>query len=1664
MKKRLRLISAIIILSMIFPNFLGIIQPVFAAENPINVYIDESSYNKSAGTIKINWEAVPNIDSCSIIYHVPNGTSYSEIEVTGSVGSPNSQIDLAKNTATISNIKNDIIYDFEVIITDGNGETYSGKQYFLAQISVFAEQVNQQSVDVIGGGVESGVYPAIKLSWNMPKIYVYNNVTLTGSMKYANDSQALTMLDQSIEKMNFAFNINESSKKSLASVKVDWDTTDSKYKATVSNDEDSDRFANVKWDEANGQYSFYLLGVKDYDTLIPSMDDIRSNTVDPVTKLATLPKGIGSGEYQNVLPHQEILPGTIYKINMNSTFYDGSKEYVDVYSLTYGTIYNPLMGTTDYTYTPVRFQLTKDSSNVVYVGIHRVNSGDLNMPDLYYDILTSNVASSQDSSWTSRKTLRDVNFQGKYAITGITGINPKNTFYYKVVVKSDGAADRIQSLMMPYTMQDDTARPPVPNRILVTGVSLVLPPAGVDDASSDVTISWDKPSNWDQIKSKDLANDVYYHFLLSISEKDLNISPNPTLEANGKKYGTYASKYRLVKYVSANSDNIKVSADGTKLYYTLKGYELFTWENPNGDTQPISNPDNYPDYLLPNKTYYLQMYTTLSADKGELSDGSKMSEKSLAVSFTTLAPEGRDVPTPNYLEWVKTTINPSTETKPAIDATIDIRFDAPNIDWKHYTSNTDTTNNKVIYDLYMSTNSDPYDFHMIGSTGSAGDVQFSKQVLKDITWFNATINKFTGDNNTRFGNTLSPNTTYYFMVKVRLIIVDKDLKETEKKSIGTVLLPVTTPRGEATIPDTSALKPVAPTDFAIALDENGNPMVDGQSVTFEWTANESAAYYNLIATSKKVKADTPVTDSSIAEDAIYKSFISNLGDKDRDGDSNKLTLNPNNSTLPKNFSYDSATKKCRYKIDTWLYPNKIYYFSLRSELVDTAKAETKSSVWVSIPVTTSLIESPTKLQVVNACELAFYWIDSMPQMTAENYSISIKASGDSNYTLLSKSQYTIVKHDSVYYGRTTPAAKLKPNTQYSIKIVRTTDNAVLSTINKSTRDDYYQIDVKWQGHAKDAYSDFEIAIRTEDDSDYTVLNNKRDLEQYVDISTHTYSYYIEKDNSNLGNNYYIFNARIKSADVTLPDGTKVNRPLNPNTKYYIKVRAVKTDSSNLTLVTPSKYVGPVDTRTEFNQDDYDDTDKNTNISAKFLDMIGKLEQDIVWDISKQNGVANKVLVKDDKLIDLLEGFGYYSCTIDMSQSAAYINNDEVYLSKDILKAMKANDRSIIIKTKNAEYTIRPDTFDIDAMEEFKSAKAVKGSQDVYLKIGNVQSTNIVPNAPANTTSSSKMSALSAQAITSKQTSTSINSLIKDKLYNDKTGIVQKKLAIIKNPNNPYLEKDAQEVNKYLNQLYEEVKSEISFYIEDTLNGAGYTAGLLADKFNISKFSSPMGVKMPYKANSISNPYVLYENVGNWKKLTQNLKYENGYLNFYVTGTGKFAIFSSKDITASIADDNSAKPYIAKLAANYDLTTVFPKADTSFNANLNVTVKEAILLYELLTESRNDEQIEVKAKAKTYGIDKIMNTTNLNRNLTRQEAAAITIKLYCQKTGADYGNLKATYSKVIKDDSKIDSKYAVPVYLCLQMDLMTLDSSANFNPKATINRAEIAMVLQKMLEV
>jgi len=62
-------------------------------------------------------------------------------------------------------------------------------------------------------------------------------------------------------------------------------------------------------------------------------------------------------------------------------------------------------------------------------------------------------------------------------------------------------------------------------------------------------------------------------------------------------------------------------------------------------------------------------------------------------------------------------------------------------------------------------------------------------------------------------------------------------------------------------------------------------------------------------------------------------------------------------------------------VDSWLFPNRLYYFSIRAVKRDDP---TNYSLWVSIPVTTIMIEQPSMLEAIKDAQLGFYFRTRTP--------------------------------------------------------------------------------------------------------------------------------------------------------------------------------------------------------------------------------------------------------------------------------------------------------------------------------------------------------------------------------------------------------------------------------------------------------------------------------------------------------------------------------------------------------------------------------------------------------------------------------------------------------------------------------------------------------------
>jgi len=890
---RIKKVSAFFMAAVILYTIIGG-SITFVHAEAVPVTINRESY--SNGTLVINWNH-SGAQAAVITYHTPdlnnNAVEAAPITVIG------------ENRATITGLKADYIYDIRVTLYASAADITAGEpvgrglMFFLPSITFLSSALDQPYDDLPGGGREIGRYPRLKLRWKVPRVFYdpdfdpeanpyvdpdnSNNVFLPANQNAArtymeNALNAIYMEGKDLAVLNFKINISTdlnilNSGSDQAAVIISQDPADENlYTANVSGN--TVEKAIVNQPDALGYISFELWGRTDKSSTVPPL---------PVDGSGNVPD-----EYKDTLRDPDILPGTVYYMNIKPYFQNAVPA--DVAAFVFGRQDDQggslLSGERPYISTPIRFQLSKDSANNIYVKIYRLNQGSLQLPQLYYEVQATDLPSTP-GDWVVKKTMDDSFFVGEYALTVIQGVNPDNEMYYKIVVKSNGAEDRIESLAMPYRLKTDTDRSPLPMGIAVNDrilhVQDVTKPDDGDPAtplvtttvkSTDIKLSWDKPLNWDDT----MKSDLYFYFLLSTNQTETtNKMP---IYVNGDQWGsnTYKAKFRLVKYISANSPKIKDV--GNRLEYTLDAFELFQWEaDKDGDgvfeTGPIpldADDTDYPTFLIPNTVYYLQMYTTKTS-KPEEPDESEISDRSVIISFTTLGDVDTDVPLPMSFELEangKETISGNLRNY------IDLRFDKVTaLDWRNYTSNYNELeySYNIYYDLYMNSRTDTQ-FFPIGTTqipSSEGDVNFIGANDPQSSSIRARISTFTQESaedlvdcgllpdTSRnavilFGEYLQPNTTYYFIVKTRLVIQSRTdpADRTVKESISTAILPVTTIRLDVTPPDDSLRKPLAPTDFNIAVDSNSNQMVSGSSVTFTWKRLEDDVIYQLIRTTGKI--------------------------------------------------------------------------------------------------------------------------------------------------------------------------------------------------------------------------------------------------------------------------------------------------------------------------------------------------------------------------------------------------------------------------------------------------------------------------------------------------------------------------------------------------------------------------------------------------------------------------------------------------------------------------------------------------------------------------------------------------------------------------------------------------------------------------------------------
>lgn len=1576
----------------------------------------------SEGILQLAWINVSGTQSVKVEYHKPPDQTSSVI------------INQTDNIVSIPNLSNDIIYDIKIEIYDelnGGGNLIgSGFTYFLPRMSFYSTLMQQERYAIPGGGFETGIEPRMNLKWTVPKVWngdtgTFNYVTQGDSIAYIkNQINSVYNLGLTLNKVDFKINISTSfatlnSGSSQASINIDYDGA--AYGSWLSGIPGT--IAEVNGIDANGQMNFNVLG--------------RAN------ELADLPVS----DEDDVLPDRDLLAGTIYYMNIRMIFKDSDGATVNAVSV--GAPQNMncslLMGTNAYTYTPVRFQLTRDALENIYVKVYKVNSGDLSLPRLFYEVQSSDDPSIP-GDWPIKKSFDDSFFaEGTdYTINVITGVNPENTIYYKVVVKTESTSDRLESSYLPYSIAEDTSKSPVPKNVSVISSEYVTRTVEVNgedilQKSSDITISWEKPSNWDEIVANNNPNnDVVFHIDLNTYFTDQNQPAE--LTGDGIQYGEYIPKYR--RMVSFSSKQVTVS--GNYLRYKIEGFELFKGifftgldgdENPEFIVEDLPNADNYPTFLLPNKTYYLQLYTTSGADR-YTTDEEKMSDKSVIISFTTKSGIEMEVPLAKGLKITKN-IASILGAQEDITNNLELEFGKIDINWNNYSSDPDIEKS-VVYDVYMSNRSETNSFIYIGSTNDPdGDVGFEGADDPQAAVIRAAISNFSSGTlaYSVFGEKLKPNTTYYFAVKTRLLIGNYQVKSSRL----TTAVAATTVKGIYEEPDASAKLPIAPSDFAIAKDIKGNDIIGDTYVTFEWLSQEDNVIYQIACSGEKLNQRNEVQVS--VSDSVYRSFNSVFGE---------ILLDPADVNSSSGFRYNASSRICKYSINTWLQPNRLYYFSIKAIY----KNDTgKFSEWISIPVTTLMIEGPTMLTVIDDAEIGFYWSDNDVNATEEDFSLYIKKSDEKVYKKVSKTNYHISRDGIYFFGRITGLEFL---TTYAVKVVKgVSETFVAEKSNLTTRDKYHEIEVRWKGNRNFTY---DIAIKSLGISDYINLTDL-ELKSWNNYNGAVLPYYIEENSKLLGSGYAYYYARIQKMPVQLANGKIEGRSLSSNTKYYVKVRAVNIEPLDTTIISYSKYIGPVIKRTEYYEPDFEENEELINKKDTILTKVSSWSQNYFWRVGLKDTSKKQILLKSDKVINLISTQNDSSFVVDLSSIGSITTTDILYIPGDILKEIKLRNKSLVIKTIGASFTIRPDSLDIDKCVELQNIKKDTGVVDLFVKMQIKNDTKSSVKLPKGAKEGSKVYTLDVVAQGSAKTYEQLKTMFDDKLNNKEEGILYTTIndLLSATPADSISKKSA-------SQIVADIETELSTYILSVIGGKG-TGATIRKSETIKAFTSPILVNITLNNTSyeLRQPYVYFSGYTAWQKVTNNVLESSTGIGINTMYPGKYVLLVTA-VLEDIPGDFAGKEQIKIFASKYEITDIFGPMK-SFVPDEALKTNEIVLLFEKIMGQKTKEPgLSIKEKANNYGIGVLIRKNSDANDVERQEAAYVFLKIFCDKTGVTLEGLTSKGRISINDESEIKKEFYKAVFMAEDFKLLQLDEKGNIEPQLPITRVDAIDGLVKVLKL
>lgn len=1702
-------ISWLLVMTFIFLAVCPSVTVSHAAPEPETLSIT-IEYNQAARNYTLSFPAVKQPYRTEITWHDPSGNPYMLGDTAGI-------FEAGRVTFTGLSFLPDHIYDIHVEAYANAGDTVpyaAGDQYYLADISFTGESFNvmakmgdieDDNYDLIPAGslpgqavtVSSGNNPKLRLRWKIPTIY---NKT-TGTVEYVTNR---------VSGENQFLQAGQLSTDSGALI------TSVGFQIIMNKGKSATQTLNFSTDY-NGSGNMILEGtsqlidginaqgkVVSSDGYVTLMLD-KNNGIEPGTEYEYTNIGI---VFENAASEQITLRRTNLRTDSDNHFL---VRNIDNAFRDYGSNLSSI-------FTPLQFEITKADVDKVQVIFRRVTNGIY--PELFYQVQYApriDDLYTQSEKWV--KIPDSVLSAGQMYGSEIVEITLSGTqnpeYYFRVVFYDSSSVNPISSsLCLDLRLLGvDSGKPPLPREIeaepIYSGRKDVIVPS-TDAGSGQVKIpmsglrlSFEKPLNWkliddwNQYRNQAYTDDDYtFHVLLGTYLPETNASPEKrTIGLDGTQgiYMPVRQKRVLVfgkqdlcedpndpdrLVIDINKDRLLAPLAGDKLFWDYTANKSIAFEN-NEDPSEDGVMGDYPSFLVPNTTYYMQIFTSRYGDNDEIDSQiwanglseslkSRLSYVSPIISFTTWPLNEMPVPMPEIRLGIQPEINVDPVTGEIRLEGITVNYDRvlSEADWRSYTTVRD--GRLVRYEIYISQNASDENSFVLVETDDAVYPDETDKLTRHVV--------ITRDGK---GVDIKPNTVYYIKARASLVLRETTGGTVTETVIGSsVFTPVkaiTTPKIDTGNIDDSGRKPRAPSEFNIAADSNGDLRLSDAWVELSWIHAEKDATYELICTSTAV--DPEAKEEDFDNDSYNLAFINTYSDfKFAPGDLT-MTIDPNDPDLASlGFTIDGNGRIILPIRRDLLRPNRTYFFSLRAVrnqgVVQNGESMETVSIWVTVPVTTKMVKAPEYLEAVKDLQVGFNVRCYITGSDAESMELYMKkaAQPESGYVKLLRSQYSVVKDGNTYYFR---VYKLEPDTLYHFRIYNkagdkwldyddyggTWENSKGDPVPAKTRDTLHQIEVRWEGEEPYEYY---LEIRDEDDTQYEklVYNSTGFTDYGYDLPDGSrIKFYREKVKrfvDEKAGHKYIYYALISGRPVRDTSGSITHRMLDTNTLYYVKLWAYNLEES--------LHIGPVSIRTDFSQEDYDEGKKRDNVEDVYNASAEQLLQKYYWLIDKNNSATVRALIKGDVVSGLLQASPGMTITVDFSAELAAASAYDILVPQKVLETIESNDSRLNIKLAGAEFTLNRGSIDL---ERHRQAALTSGAKEAMLRVRIERKNKSGAAFPSNSKLVSGIYDLRVSSVGSRYTYAELNTMI-HKILTDPTaigpfkyGIFDRELAKVLHDVERYSYRSHTELKDMIGTIMTTIEAELSRYLKDILDGgSGVPAGIMSDK-PILSFPGRIGFKIEYQYEAgLIVPYAREQSSGGWAEVTGAKGYVMQVVLFRVNGPGEYAVLAKGSVPVS--PGSSYEGVFGILGSKYDLTKVF--GNTTIYPDNPMTGQQAVMLYAVISGRENElAGLTPNQKVASLGIGDILGVKELTGYMDNQASVSLAVRLYCEKSGIPPSMLVPSGTIVITNASQINTRLYRYVVLGIDLGYATT-RNGYFDAASRSTTGQILDMVSKVLEM